>query len=351
MRTLIPVFVCALSTSALAAPLYQSTFDAATDVTGWTNFGAVTVSHGTNDADGSTLSGSLKGLNTSQNMTGANLAMGICVKGIAASTSYDYGARIFIPGKQVAGDGAVQLSFQPGTNCDGAQTQIAALTTSATGAWTSLRGSGTSPAGAQSVLLAINVASSTGSVAGFEVDADDIFLSATDADTAPKITSSDPPSATEGVAYTYDFTATGSPLLTFAMDDSKLPPGLTVTPTGHVSGTPTTTATYTLTVTASNGIEPDATKSITFSVNAPQDLAIVDLPLDLGPSDFGDDDMSSSPDLHVGIATDFALSVGPGKTSGGGGGCEMSPRAPITTFAGLLLLIVLVRLLRRRDER
>ena len=77
--------------------------------------------------------------------------------------------------------------------------------------------------------------------------------------TAPTFTADTPPGGTVGTAYTYTFSAAGSPAPTFAVTSGTLPAGLTLnSTTGVLSGTPTTAAAYPFVVTASNGVTPNA---------------------------------------------------------------------------------------------
>jgi hypothetical protein len=88
--------------------------------------------------------------------------------------------------------------------------------------------------------------------------------------TAPVFTQDSPPTtATVGVSYTYAFVATGLPTaITYSLEDA--PSFLTIDPTtGVVSGTPTSTGTFSYTVTASNGVLPNAITSLfTVTVSA-----------------------------------------------------------------------------------
>ena len=89
--------------------------------------------------------------------------------------------------------------------------------------------------------------------------------------TAPAFTAASPPStATVGAAYPpYSFTASGTTPITFTQASGTLPPGLTLASTGALSGTPTTAGTYTFTVSASNGVNPDDTTSpITITITS-----------------------------------------------------------------------------------
>lgn len=86
--------------------------------------------------------------------------------------------------------------------------------------------------------------------------------------TAPTFTADTPPGGTVGVAYSYTFMASGAPSPTFSVTSGSLPAGLALdSTTGVLSGTPTTAATSTFTIGASNGIAPDAvTPTITVAI-------------------------------------------------------------------------------------
>jgi hypothetical protein len=47
-----------------------------------------------------------------------------------------------------------------------------------------------------------------------------------------------------------------------------LPPGLSLSSSGTITGTPTTAGLYAFTVTATNGLAPDATEVVAIKVNA-----------------------------------------------------------------------------------
>lgn len=85
---------------------------------------------------------------------------------------------------------------------------------------------------------------------------------------APQITQASPPTGTAGIAYSYQFAASGVPTPTWSVVSGSLPPGLTLSAAGLLSGTPTGTATqsYTFTVRALNS-EGQATQSVTVSVS------------------------------------------------------------------------------------
>jgi len=69
-----------------------------------------------------------------------------------------------------------------------------------------------------------------------------------------------------GVANRHQFLAKGAPVPGYKVTAGDLPPGVQLAGDGLLSGTPTKAGTYTFTVTASNGIPPDATKVVTLVV-------------------------------------------------------------------------------------
>ena len=89
---------------------------------------------------------------------------------------------------------------------------------------------------------------------------------------APTITSAAPAGGIVGIAYSHTYTATGSPTITYTRTAGTLPPGLTLTTAGVLSGTPTTAGTYTGTVTASNGVAPNSQQNFSITI-APAPVA------------------------------------------------------------------------------
>lgn len=85
----------------------------------------------------------------------------------------------------------------------------------------------------------------------------------------PTFTNGPPPSpVTIGTPYSFNFTASGFPAVSFTLTSGAMPPGLTLSASGVLSGTPTSPGTGSfsnITVTASNGVPPDATQ--TFGLN------------------------------------------------------------------------------------
>ena len=77
-----------------------------------------------------------------------------------------------------------------------------------------------------------------------------------------------PPTATAlvGTAYSFSYTASGTPAPTFSVTAGALPTGLTLSSAGAITGTPTTAGTYSGTVTATN-IAGTATQNFSITVN------------------------------------------------------------------------------------
>ena len=90
------------------------------------------------------------------------------------------------------------------------------------------------------------------------------------ANQAPSLTSGTPPSAASTTsAYSFTFTATGFPEPIFTLTSGSLPAGMNLSLSGLLSGTPTQTGDFAVTVTASNGIDPSPTQTFTLNVTAP----------------------------------------------------------------------------------
>ena len=87
-------------------------------------------------------------------------------------------------------------------------------------------------------------------------------------DAPPAITSASSATFTTGSAGSFTVTASGYPAPTFS-ETGILPTGVTMSSNGTLSGTPAagTGGTYPLTITASNGVGPNATQSFTLTVD------------------------------------------------------------------------------------
>jgi hypothetical protein len=85
-------------------------------------------------------------------------------------------------------------------------------------------------------------------------------------DVAPDFTGT-PSDGTTGAPYSFGFTGiTGSPTPAFTMSPATVAGGITISSGGVLSGTPTTAGSFPITVTASNGVNPDAVKQLTLVV-------------------------------------------------------------------------------------
>jgi hypothetical protein len=74
--------------------------------------------------------------------------------------------------------------------------------------------------------------------------------------------------AVVGMPYTYAFTAQGTPPITWSISAGTLPSGLTLSPAGVLSGTPTTVGAATFTVRAANQSTQTATAVVSLNVVA-----------------------------------------------------------------------------------
>ena len=89
---------------------------------------------------------------------------------------------------------------------------------------------------------------------------------------APQITSANATTFTVGSGGNFTVAATGYPAPTFSVASGTLPAGVTLNgTTGVLSGTPTTgsAVTYVVTISASNGVSPAASQSLTITVVTP----------------------------------------------------------------------------------
>jgi len=104
---------------------------------------------------------------------------------------------------------------------------------------------------------------------------------------APAFTAAAPAlGALVGTPYTYAFVASGSPAPVLSVADGALPTGLDLSPTGELTGTPTTPGDYTFSVTATNDAGSATAGPFTITVDqapafgsaAPTATAVVDSP-------------------------------------------------------------------------
>ena len=87
-------------------------------------------------------------------------------------------------------------------------------------------------------------------------------------DASPSITSANDAFLELGHAGSFTVTATGNPAPTFA-ETGTLPAGVTLSGAGVLSGTPTQSGLFPITITATNGTSPNAIESFTLVVNSP----------------------------------------------------------------------------------
>ncbi len=86
----------------------------------------------------------------------------------------------------------------------------------------------------------------------------------------PSITSSASTTFQQGLPGSFTVTADGYPAPTFSLTSGSLPSGVTLSSSGILSGTPTnSTGSYSLGITASNGVSPNASQNFTLTVNRP----------------------------------------------------------------------------------
>ena len=86
---------------------------------------------------------------------------------------------------------------------------------------------------------------------------------------APVFTSSPPPNGVFNLAYSFGVTASGMPAPTFSVPANALPPGLGLqSVAGVISGIPSASGTFAGTLTATNGVPPDATQTFAITITA-----------------------------------------------------------------------------------
>lgn len=99
-------------------------------------------------------------------------------------------------------------------------------------------------------------------------DTDNNTVDVISPEVSPEITGGYVLYATAGTPYDEQLTVTGSPSPTVTTPPGDTPPGLTLSPQGELSGTPTTPGTYKFTATASNILPPAASTTYTVVVTA-----------------------------------------------------------------------------------
>jgi len=129
----------------------------------------------------------------------------------------------------------------------------------------------------------------------------------------PTITDGPPPTtATPGTAYSFTYTATGSPAPAFGVHSGNLPNGITLTSAGLLSGTPTTPGTYSGTIIAQNTVGA-VTQAFNITVSGlAQTITFGALP----DHTVSDAPFTVSASASSGLAVTFSVLSGPATISG-----------------------------------
>jgi hypothetical protein len=129
----------------------------------------------------------------------------------------------------------------------------------------------------------------------------------------PAFTDGPPPgSATAGTPYSFTYTANGSPAATFTLASGSLPPGLTLTSEGVLSGTPTQGGSYTGSVSAGNSA---GSVSQNFSITVNQISQTITFGALAGQT-IGDIPFTVSATASSGLPVTFSVVSGPATLSG-----------------------------------
>ncbi len=100
---------------------------------------------------------------------------------------------------------------------------------------------------------------------GVEPDATDTFTIVVSG-VPPTISGAPPSDVSPGAPYSFSLALAGTPPPTTSVTSGSLPPGLALSTGGVISGSPNMPGSYTATVTATNGITPDASETFTIVV-------------------------------------------------------------------------------------
>lgn len=93
---------------------------------------------------------------------------------------------------------------------------------------------------------------------------------------APFFTGAAPPAGTQGAPYSFTCATSGSAPITLSVSSGALPTGLNLSATGEITGTPLVAGTFTGTITAENGVLPNASQP--FSIAIAQGIAFTNVP-------------------------------------------------------------------------
>lgn len=166
---------------------------------------------------------------------------------------------------------------------DGPVVNIAGSVASADGGVATVQLLGPTDAEGKASVLVTGVASGTTTLtATFDGVSSNAVAQTVNEVQAPSFGEIAPPGATIGTEYSFQVDATGNPVPTFAVTVGSLPPGLSMSADGLITGTPTgdTSQTYNFTVTATNsaGSAALATSIAVSSVAVPPTITTVTLP-------------------------------------------------------------------------
>lgn len=174
-------------------------------------------------------------------------------------------------GSAVAGDHAARVSFTPPASDGGSPVTGYTVTASpggatATGTASPITVGGLTPGTAYTFTVTATNAVGTGPASAASGPA---------TPTATTALSGKPPAGGVGEPYSFAFTVTGSPAPTVGLSSGTLPHGLKLSPTGALTGTPTTAGTYRFVVVAS-GPAGSATKSVSVTIRPRPTITIAD---------------------------------------------------------------------------
>ncbi len=148
----------------------------------------------------------------------------------------------------------------------------------------------------------------------------------------PTINSANATTFTQGTLGSFTVTATGFPASFTFSQTGSLPNGVTLSTAGVLSGTPTASGTFPITITVSNGISPNGTQSFTLTVNPAAGSALKFSPatLDFGTVYAGSFTLRSTTITNTGTSmvtfTKFSVASISGDDSNGFVGVDFCPK-------------------------
>jgi PA domain/Bacterial Ig-like domain (group 3)/Subtilase family/Putative Ig domain/Secretion system C-terminal sorting domain/PKD-like domain/HYR domain/Ig-like domain CHU_C associated len=165
------------------------------------------------------------------------------------------------------------------------------------------------PAGQAFTVVVHELVAGSGANAPYQLNVDLTSCSTTPPCTPVVVSPATIPTATNGASYNQAISATGgSGSYLFSLSSGTLPTGLTLSPTGIISGTPTQTGSFPISVTATDAVCPGATINYTLVVQPPL-LTINDITQNegnSGPTTFSFTVSLSAPAGPGGVTFDIA---------------------------------------------